>query len=327
MVALTVAAGLLLSSPVLAQDAAQAQLAAQEGAGHFKAKQFLKAARAFERAFRHDPTDARLVRYAGRSWQEVGHWDRARRLLERYLQLEQNPEHRASILAKLAKLRKMTPLGVAESLLLATKRFPLGRLERDAAMAYERVGSERGFKQALNLYETARLSAGTAVERGQIDAAITRVQGNLMKLKSGVEPASLARPATPTTLTMFKPPPAAASDTVGTVLYIVGGVVVAAGGTMAAMGYMQAARANDEWTSDKDLPLAERHFKSFKKYKTEKEAGGSLHLAGLGVVGGGGAVILWAVVRGLTKAPGRAAWQVAPMRTSGGAGLVFGRRF
>jgi len=52
-----------------------------------------------------------------------------------------------------------------------------------------------------------------------------------------------------------------------------------------------------------------------------------MHLAGLGVVGAGGAVLLWAVVRGLTGTPSKTAWHVGSWQNSGGPGVAFGTRF
>lgn len=325
----------LLPGEATGQDAMQAQVHAQEGAEHFKAGRFLQAARAFEVAFQHDPTNARIVRYAGRAWQEVGHWDRARRLLERYLVLETDPELKASIAGRLEKLQAASPRAVAEALQQATARFPLGRLERDAGVAWERLGDAASLRKALTLYETARLAA-TGAERVQIDAAVGRVQGRLIALEAspvtgpqpGVQPHNGVTPPVGHTP---QPPPKREpqSDGLGAALWVIGGVLTLGGVGTAAWGYKQATDANAAWKDDAQLPAAQKHYKSFSAYTDDKEGGDTLNLVGAGVAGVGGAVLVWALVRSLTSGPETASrgWQVAPVAGRDGLGLRVGGTF
>ena len=112
-----VAAWTLMSAPdAAAQGAEDAHAHAQEGAVHFKAGRFLKAARAFEKAVRIDPSNRVYLRYTGRAWQDVGHIERARRMLQLYMTLETDEKLKASILPHVKVLEAATPQVVASDI-------------------------------------------------------------------------------------------------------------------------------------------------------------------------------------------------------------------
>jgi len=197
------AAALVAASPALAQAPAanpqetpqeKSMRFAKEGAGHFKAKQYLKAARLFQEAYRISPTNPVMLRYAGRGWQEVGHWERARQLLEHYYRIEKNPNNKATILKHLAVLRGATPLVIAERLRFATQTYPGQGLERDAGFAFEKLGELRckqgkgaeGVKaltESKQFFEVARLAVKTPAERTELNTAVQRVEGKVDKCK------------------------------------------------------------------------------------------------------------------------------------------------
>jgi len=167
---------------------------AQEGAQHFKAKQYLQAARKFEEAYRLNPSNPVFLRYSGRGWQEVGHWERAKQLLERYYQVEKDPNRKATILKHLAVLRNANGLVIAERLRFATEAYPGQGLELDAGFAFEKLGEmqckqgkgEDGVKrlnQAKQFFEVARLSARTPGERMEISTAVKRIESKIDKCK------------------------------------------------------------------------------------------------------------------------------------------------
>lgn len=175
-------------------DAEKSLQKAQEGAGHFKKKEYLHAARAFEEAYRLNPTDPVYLRYSGRGWQEVGHWERARQLLERYYTLEKEPNRKATILKHLGVLRGATQLVMAERLRFATETYPGQGLELYAGFAFEKLGSleckkgngsagVKAFAQAKQFFEIARLSAKTAGERMEISTSIKRAESKSDKCK------------------------------------------------------------------------------------------------------------------------------------------------
>jgi hypothetical protein len=167
---------------------------AQQGAQHFGEKHYLQAARSFESAYRLNPSDPLYLRYSGRGWQEVGHWERARQLLERYYTLEKDPNRKATILKHLGRLRGATPLVIAERLRFATETYPGQGLELDAGFAFEKLGEleckkgngdggVKALRQGKQFFEVARLSARTAGERTEISTGIKRAEGKIDKCK------------------------------------------------------------------------------------------------------------------------------------------------
>lgn len=195
LVALTVGCLLALSASAQEKTPAQrSQELAQEGAGHFKAKEYLQAARKFEEAYRLSPTNPVMLRYSGRGWQEVGHWERARQLLERYYQIEKDPNNKATILKHLGELRGATPLVIATRLQFATETYPGQGLELDAGFAFEKLGAleckkgngdagVKALRQAKQFFEVARLGVKTPAERAEISTAVQRVEGKVDKCK------------------------------------------------------------------------------------------------------------------------------------------------
>jgi tetratricopeptide (TPR) repeat protein len=200
----------LAALPGLANPADDAASHAQRGADHFKKGQYLDAAQAFERAWQLDPSDSKHLRYAGRAWQEVGHWFKARLLMERYLEIEKDPNLRASVVEKLEPLRKATPQEVAEALVGATERYPHGRLELEAAQALEDLGDERSLQRALGLIEVAKLAATNEGERDKVDAAARRVKARLADLQKTKDAGPAPTPEPPKVAPEPVPAPAPA---------------------------------------------------------------------------------------------------------------------
>ncbi|MSP91267.1 MAG: tetratricopeptide repeat protein [Myxococcales bacterium] len=163
--------------PALAAE--DATTFAQRGATAFKAGQYLDAARNFERAWQLDPADNKNLRYAGRAWQEVGHWHKARLLLERYVEVEKDAALRQSVIEKLGPLHSATPVEIAEALAKATGLYPQGKLEPEAAQALEDLGDERSLRRAASLWEVAKLAATTEADRTQAVAAGRRLKEKL----------------------------------------------------------------------------------------------------------------------------------------------------
>ena len=351
--AVTAVCGLCHAPDLWAQAAEDAAAHAGEGATHFKAGRYLKAARAFEKAVRIDPSNRVYLRYVGRAWQEVGHIERARRMLQLYMTLETDEKLRESIAPKVKVLEAATPKVVADELLKATRKHPMGRLEADTAAAFARLDDEESLKLALTLYEAARLSAPTDKKREEIDSAMKKIRTRLDELtkkgaggggKTGDGESSDGKtgdgrtgdgktgdgktgdgkagggPAKP------KEPQ---SDGLGTALYVIGGALLLGGGGLSGWGYVSAAGANDEWAKDKDLKPEQRHYKTFADYESDKESGDTMNLIGAGVAGVGGAVLVWALIRSATGGGDSAAqaWYVAPGLGRAGTGLALGGRF
>ena len=187
VIALTCAASLLWAgtapSPAWAGPAEESAALAQKGAAAFKNKQFFEAATAFMQAYQLDRRDQMNLRYAGRAWQEIGHWQRALNLLERYLEVEKDESLRTSVVEKLEPLRKASPQQILDALLDATKRFPEAQLEEEAALALEKIGDEAALKKAEKFYEVARLGAVQTTDRDRIETSLKRVQARLVEVQ------------------------------------------------------------------------------------------------------------------------------------------------
>ncbi len=319
----------LLPATAVADAASDSLEQARAGAVHFRAKQFLEAARAFEHAYRLNPVDPRNLRYAGRAWQEVGHWERALSLLERYSQLESKPALRQSIQPRIDTLRATKPRQRAEQLALATVRFPQGKLEIDAARAYERLGTEADLNRAVKLYENARLWATSSAQQAQVDTSIDRLKGKLIALKNAPK-----GPQTGVGVGVVTPPVVKLepkNDTVGTLLYVIGGVALVGGAGLGTAGLLKGGDATKNYEADKVLPLAQTTYKGdYAAYESDVETAKLMNIVGFTVAGVGGAVVLWAVIRGATSGPSPAAktsWWVAPDMGGERSGMVVGMRF
>lgn len=138
--ALQTGAGSLAPAVALAGPAEESKAINAKGAAQFKKGEYLDAAQAFEKAYALDQRDFRVLRYAGRAWQEIGHLERALTLLERYYSLETEPDLKASILGNLEKLRKSTPEERADALDKGCAKYPQAKLEVEAARALEALG-------------------------------------------------------------------------------------------------------------------------------------------------------------------------------------------
>ena len=340
----TVALSSLLAAPdVAAQQSAEAVAHAQEGAGHFKAGRYLKAARAFEKAVRLDPSDRTFLRYAGRAWQEVGHIERARRMLQLYMTLETDEKRKASISPNVKILEAATPKVIADQLLAATRKHPMGRLEGDTAAAFARLDDEKSLKLALTLYETARLTAPTDKQRGEVDGAMKKIRNRLEELKreakagdgktgdgkTGDGKAGDGKGGDGKTKPVVPQPKQPESDGLGTALWVIGGVLLVGGGGLSGWGYMGSSAANDDWAKDEDLPKDQRKYKTFAEYEEDKKSGDNMNLIGAGVAGVGGAVLIWALIRSATRGgdDGKQSWYVAPAMARDGIGVTLGGGF
>jgi tetratricopeptide (TPR) repeat protein len=142
---------LLVPHVALAGNVEESHAMAEKGAAAFKNQQFYEAAVAFEKAYQLDRRDAKNLRYAGRAWQEIGDWQRARNLLERYAEVESDAGAKASIGKYLDPLRQATPQQVLAKLIEATQKFPEAQLEEEAALQLEKVGDEASLKQSEKL--------------------------------------------------------------------------------------------------------------------------------------------------------------------------------
>lgn len=331
----------LVAPPVPAALAAaaagdDAAAAAQRGAEHFKDSRFFEAAVQFERAAQLDPADARNLRYAGRAWQELGHWRRALVLLEAYLRVERNPEHRASIAEKIEPLRRATPAQIAEALAAALVKYPQARLESEAARAWEEVGSDDALAKAGELWEVARVRAVSDAERAGAEAGIQRIAQRKLDARASRERhAAAQREAERQRQAQEKKPPAedvkphaaAAPEprgpgTLRIALYTGGGVALVGGLTLAALGYLGAVDVNDRATQGayKGLP--------YTKYSEDMQTQDNLAYAGWGLAALGASAVGWAWLSTPKPAATSAArWQVQPRADPGGAGLVLSGSF
>ncbi|MCO4763627.1 MAG: hypothetical protein KC502_19100 [Myxococcales bacterium] len=340
--AVVAVAGVVATPSAASADPASDSLAqAKVGAVHFRAKRFLDAARAFEQAYRLNPVDARNLRYAGRAWQEVGHWERALNLLQRYAQLEKKPDLRLSIQPRIAQLKAATARQKAEQLAIASVKYPQGKLEIEAARALERLGTRPDYERAIKLYETARLWATSPAKQAQVEAALDRLRGKLLAAdKPAPTPVAkpVTKPVTPANPPPIKPAPVVPvppvkpdpkEDSLGTILYIVGGVALVGGAGVGALGYLNGKEATDAYVADETLPKDQSTYKGdYDAYKTDVDSAKVLNLLGGVAAGVGAAVLVWAIVRGGSDtAAKKSAWWVAPSLSGRGAAVSAGLRF
>lgn len=321
-----------------ATAADDAAASAQKGAESFKNNQFFEAAIQFERAAQLDPADPRNLRYAGRAWQELGHWKRALVLLEAYLRIETNPEHKASILEKIELLRKATPSQVAEALTAALAKYPQARLEAEAARAWEEVGKEEALHKAAELWEVARVRAMSDADRASAEAGIQRVAQRKLDLRAAQERDQAAakreqlereRAEREKALRDQKGnsnpeegKSAGGPGTMQVVLYTAGGVALVSGLSLAVVGYLGAVDVNDRATN------GEYKNGPYSKYTEDLQAQDNLAYAGWGLAALGAGAVGWAWLSTPKATPAAAvSWQWLPRVGHGGAGLVLAGSF
>lgn len=291
-----------------AQTAADESKAwAAKGADLFKKALFLDAAQAFEKAYSLDAKDFRVLRYAGRSWQEVGFYDRALKLLLRYVDLETDPELRKTANAQIDKLKAATPVERADALDRATKKYPQARLEDEAAKAYEAIGDARSLERALELWEVARLSLPDETSKRYVDGRIQELRDRIKGLNAPAQqaPKVTAQAAAP------------ASGDISVAQYAAwgGGVaLVGLGAALMVVGAAEGRDANDSYQA---------HKTSYAAYKDAHGAGDLKYFSGIGltVVGAGAAVAGFFL--GPSDAPNKPAVWLAPDPS----GLVVAGRF
>ena len=321
----------------LAAAADDAAASAQKGAESFKNNQFYEAAVQFERAAQLDPADPRNLRYAGRAWQELGHWKRALVLLEAYLRIETNAEHKASILEKIELLRRATPRQIADALTAALAKYPHARLEAEAARAWEEEGKEDSLNKAAELWEVARVRAMSDAERASAEAGIQRVAQRKLDLRAAQEREQAvakreqqererAEQEKALRDQKGKLPQAdghasGGPGTMQVVLYTAGGVALVSGLSLALAGYLGAVDVNDRATN------GEYKQGPYSKYTEDLQAQDNLAYAGWGLAALGAGAVGWAWLSTPNAAAAPVAgspvsWQWLPRVDSDGAGLV-----
>lgn len=331
-----------------AQAAENAAEFVKKGAEAFKANQFYEAAVAFEKAAQLDPADATNLRYAGRAWQEVGHLKRALSLLELYLKIEPDPVRKASIEEKLAPLRTATPHQVAEALNMALTKFPQARLEGDAAKAYEAVGDDASLKRAAELWEIARVRAGSDGDRQAAEAGIARVAQRMLDGKAKREKEDeerKAREAAAKNRPVGDPKagdpkagdpkagdPKAGDPPVGvtkpgatpiaqTAMIVGGGGLTVAGVVVALIGRSQATSANTDYAAGK-------YAGNRDKYEADRGSSDKLAYAGWGLAAAGVGVLAWGWMTGQPTTPAKTTgWQVLPVAVGDGGMAVLALQF
>jgi tetratricopeptide (TPR) repeat protein len=316
----------LLPTVALAGPAEDALATARRGAEHFKVQHFYEAAVEFEKAYALDPQDLKNLRYAGRAWQEVGYWDRALVLLERYYGEEKDAALKESILEKLEPLRKASPREKAEALDTATKKFPQAHLEDEAAKAFEGLGDEASLRRAVTLLELARLGAATDGAKDRLDGDLRRVRDKLEavgrapvapKVEPKVEPKIEPRIEPKVEPTLRKVEPRQGS-VLRTVMFATGGVLVAGGGVVTWLGRSEGNDANQR--------AADRKYATYESYTADKDKADGHWTLGVAALGVGAAL----VVAGLllpSDSPGTTALQWLPSVSPQGTGMVLAGQF
>lgn len=329
-IALAVAlVGTCIGAPRLAftqPNAAESVSLARQAAGEFKATRFLRAARAFEKAYRLNPIDPRNLRYSGRAWQEVGHWERALNLLKRYAQLETNATYRLSIQPRIRTLQKKTARQRAERLAIATVKYPQGQLEIEAAQSLERLGERTDLKRALKLYETARLWAVAPAQQVVVNTSIDRLKTKLMNF----DKPKTVTPVVPTRAKKSQLNQAPESDVLSAVLFVVGGVVTIAGAGLGAYAYIEGQQVDEDYREDQSLTLDQATYKTRESYLSAHDSAQERNRAGYVIAGVGAGVLVLAIVRTATRtdhAGPKTTWWVNPSFSTRGAGLMAGLRF
>lgn len=262
--------GLAVSTAVAVPADTSAALAA-EGAALFKRNEYLDAARTFDRAIALDGKDFRLLRYAGRAWQEVGHWPKALDLLERYDRQEPEVALRATLLPNLDKLRKATPQERAEALEGACQRYPQAGLEADAGKAFEVLNDAAGHRKALAFAETARRAATDPSQVAELDAWIARLRTRQAELD---RPTAVQTPAPPVPVVRTSGGPTGAQWAA----WGGGATLAVAGAVLWVMGASATQAANDDLTEGRS---------TYAEYKNARDGADVQYFTGVGLVGAG----------------------------------------
>lgn len=316
LVLATVSAAQLGPSTALAGPAEESKALNNKGAGLFKKGEYFEAALAFEKAYALDARDFRVLRYAGRAWQEIGHWDRALTLLERYFSLESEADLKASLLPNLEKLRKTTPRERAEALASAATRYPQARLEEEAARALQALGDAASLKRAVQLFEVARLGAGNPAEKDRLDKDIAQAREALQQAEVR-EAAALkaSKPVKPPVELPKAPPPRSAGPTgLQWALWGGGGAVALGGAALWLVGRKQTFEATDRLAALPKTAVAERD-----EARSDYDKGSTLYFAGIGLA----AVGAGAAVAGFLLGPSNAKVAVAPTENGLSLALKF----
>lgn len=271
-------------APTLAIAAAvdDAKALNAKGAALFKKGEYFDAAEAFEKAYALDARDFRVLRYAGRAWQEIGHWERALTLLERYYALETEDDLKASVLPNLEKLRKATPAERADALEKGAARYPQARLEEEAARALEALGTAAALKRAGQLLEIARLGAATQPEKDALDKEVIRIKELAKAAETREAAEAQPKPAEPVA------PKAVESRAISGAQWAAwggGGALLVSGAALWVVGRGQTVKAANALKELPKTDIAER-----AKRNADYDSGSKLYFAGIGlaVVGAAG---------------------------------------
>lgn len=322
-------------TPAWATPIEDAEAAAKKGAESFKNNQFHEAAVQFERAAQLDPTDPRNLRYAGRAWQELGHWKRALVLLEAYLRIESNPEHRASIMDKIELLRRASPIEVAEALTGALAKYPQARLEAEAARAWEEAGTEQALVKAMELWEVARVRAMTDADKASAEAGIQRVAQRKLDVRAARDRDAAAAKRDQQERDRAEQENARAAKaqangasagggpgSLQVALYTAGGVALVGGLSLAVVGYLGAVDVNNRAAAGeyKNGPYA--------KYTEDLQGQDNLAYAGWGLAALGAGAVGWAwLSTPKAEVAPAVSWQWLPRVGQDGAGFVLAGSF
>lgn len=309
--------GPLAVTPAFAGPFEESKALNIKGAALFKKGEYFEAAQAFERAYALDARDFRVLRYAGRAWQEIGHWDRALTLLERYSALETEAELKASLLPNLEKLRKTTARERAEALATAATRYPQARLEEEAARALAALGDAASLKRAVQLLEVARLGAATPAEKDRLDTEINQARDAAQRAEAReAEARQAAAKGAAADLAKTAPAPDQGSGPTKLqwALWGGGGAVAVGGAALWLVGRGQTIEAADRLAVLPASAAAER-----KEARGTYDSGSTLYFAGIGLV----AVGAGAALAGLFVGPGKGKVAVAPT----GNGLSLALKF
>lgn len=255
----------------------EAKALAVKGAAEFAKAEYFSAASKFEHAYALNPREFRVLRYAGRAWQEIGFYERALTLLERYHSLETDVQLTASIEENLNKLRKATAQDKAEALERATTKFPEAKLEVEASKAFETLGDVASMKKAAQLLEVARMATTVAGDKDQLGKDIQRLRNQVAELEkktAAKEPVAkeAVKPEAPVGQIATKPVEPGSSGRISGLQMVAwgGGAALIVGG-VALMGIGAGATktANDDLSSGAikyDAYLANRSSADTKYY-------------------------------------------------------------
>ena len=290
LVVLAVSASSLAPATGFAGPADESKALNAKGAALFKKGDYLEAALAFERAYALDARDFRVLRYAGRAWQEIGHWERALSLLERYYGLESEADLKASLLPNLEKLRKTTARQRAEALEQAATRYPQARLEEEAARALQGLGDSVALKRALQLFEVARLGAASPAEKDRLDGEIARTREAAQRAEAREAAALQASKAAKVSAVLPKssaPPVSAGPSGLQWALWGGGGALALGGAALWLVGRNQTFEAADRLAVLPKTAAADRD-----EARGQYDQGSTLYFVGIGLtaVGAGAAL-------------------------------------